>query len=48
MKNLLKSAVTHAEQEEEVIRKSLQKIHEIRAIKNERRLQVCFQIDLVT
>lgn len=41
MKTLYKTAVTHAEQEEEIIRKALQKITEIRNIKNERRIQVC-------
>ncbi|XP_018328883.1 SAGA-associated factor 29-like isoform X2 [Agrilus planipennis] len=39
LKGLLKTAVSHAEQEEDVIRKALQKIIEIRNIKNERRIQ---------
>lgn len=38
---MYKNAVAQAEQEEEVIRKALQKITEIRNIKNERRIQVC-------
>lgn len=40
LKGLYKAAVSQAEQEEEVIRKALQKITEIRNIKNERRIQV--------
>lgn len=40
LKGLYKTAVSHAEQEEEVLRKALQKITEIRNIKNERRIQV--------
>lgn len=42
LKSLYKSSVAQAEQEEEVIRKALQKITEIRNIKNERRIQVSF------
>lgn len=38
-KGLYKTAISHAEQEEEVLRKALQKITEIRNIKNERRIQ---------
>ncbi|XP_022921056.1 SAGA-associated factor 29 [Onthophagus taurus] len=39
LKGLYKNAIAHAEQEEEVLRKALQKITEIRNIKNERRIQ---------
>ncbi|KAK9875313.1 hypothetical protein WA026_007709 [Henosepilachna vigintioctopunctata] len=39
LKNLYKAAITQAEQEEDSIRKALQKIAEIRNIKNERRIQ---------
>ncbi|XP_018571132.1 SAGA-associated factor 29 [Anoplophora glabripennis] len=39
LKSLYKTAISQAEQEEEVIRKALQKITEIRNIKNERRIQ---------
>ncbi|CAG9821476.1 unnamed protein product [Phaedon cochleariae] len=39
MKSLYKMAIAQTEQEEEVIRKALQKITEIRNIKNERRIQ---------
>lgn len=39
-KSLYKTAISHAEQEEEVLREALQKITEIRNIKNERRIQV--------
>ncbi|CAH0551360.1 unnamed protein product [Brassicogethes aeneus] len=39
LKSLCKTAITQAEQEEETIRKALQKITEIRNIKNERRIQ---------
>ncbi|XP_074034439.1 SAGA-associated factor 29 [Leptinotarsa decemlineata] len=39
LKSLYKTAILQGEQEEEVIRKALQKITEIRNIKNERRIQ---------
>lgn len=39
MNGLYKTAIAQAEQEEEVLRKALQKIAEIRNIKNERRIQ---------
>ncbi|KAK2589026.1 hypothetical protein KPH14_001869 [Odynerus spinipes] len=39
LKNLYSSAVTDAQQEEEILRKALGKINEIRAIRNERRIQ---------
>ncbi|KAK9696713.1 SGF29 tudor-like domain [Popillia japonica] len=39
LKGLYKNAIAHVEQEEEVLRKALQKITEIRNIKNERRIQ---------
>ncbi|CAH1991294.1 unnamed protein product [Acanthoscelides obtectus] len=42
MRSLYKSAIAQSEQEEEVIRRALQKITEIRNIKNERRLQTRF------
>lgn len=49
LKSLYKTAVTQAEQEEEVLRKALQKITEIRNIKNERRIQVfsCFNHEVI-
>lgn len=40
MKSLYKAAISQAEQQEEAIRQALQKIAEIRNIKNERRIQV--------
>lgn len=40
LKGLHKTAISHAEQEEELLRKALQKITEIRNIKSERRIQV--------
>lgn len=40
MKSLYKAAIAQADQEEEAIRQALQKIAEIRNIKNERRIQV--------
>ena len=40
LKGLYKNAIAHAEQEEDIMRKALQKITEIRTIKNERRIQV--------
>lgn len=43
LKNLYKAGLTAAEQEERVIRLALSKIYEIRAIKNERRIQVRFK-----
>lgn len=39
LKNLYSAAVTDAQQEEEILRKALGKINEIRAIRNERRIQ---------
>lgn len=39
LKSMVKTSIAQAEQEEEVIRKALQKITEIRNIKNERRMQ---------
>ncbi|XP_017771097.1 PREDICTED: SAGA-associated factor 29 isoform X2 [Nicrophorus vespilloides] len=39
LKTLYKTAVNHAEQEEEMLREALNKITEIRNIKNERRIQ---------
>lgn len=39
LKNLYSAAVTDAQQEEETLRKALGKINEIRAIRNERRIQ---------
>lgn len=39
LKNLYSAAVTDAQQEEEILRKALCKINEIRAIRNERRIQ---------
>lgn len=39
MKALYKTAIVQAEQEEDVLRKALQKISEIQNIKNERRIQ---------
>lgn len=42
LKGLYKTAISQAEQEEEMLRKALQKITEIRNIKNERRIQVKF------
>ncbi|KAJ8928859.1 hypothetical protein NQ314_018516 [Rhamnusium bicolor] len=39
LKSLYKTSIAQAEQEEEIIRKALQKITEIRNIKNERRIQ---------
>ncbi|KAL6265514.1 hypothetical protein P5V15_002309 [Pogonomyrmex californicus] len=39
LKNLYNAAVTDAQQEEEVLRKALTKINEIRTIRNERRIQ---------
>ncbi|KAF5282551.1 hypothetical protein FQA39_LY04958 [Lamprigera yunnana] len=39
LKNLYKTAMAQAEQEEELLRKALQKITDIRNIKNERRIQ---------
>lgn len=39
MKALYKTAIAQGEQEEDVLRKALQKISEIRNIKNERRIQ---------
>lgn len=39
LKNLYTAAVTDAQQEEETLRKALSKINEIRAIRNERRIQ---------
>lgn len=44
LKGLYKTAISHAEQEEELLRKALQKITEIRNIKSERRIQVCNHI----
>lgn len=41
LKNLYKNGLNAAEQEERVLRASLSRIYEIRAIKNERRIQVC-------
>lgn len=40
LKSLYKTAISQADQEEDVIRKALQRITEIRNIKNERRIQV--------
>lgn len=40
LKSLYSAAVSDAQQEEELIRKALSKINEIRAIRNERRIQV--------
>lgn len=49
LKNLYKAGLTAAEQEERVLRAALARIYEIRAIKNERRIQViikfCFHIN---
>lgn len=42
LKGLYKTAISQAEQEEELLRKALQKITEIRNIKSERRIQVCY------
>lgn len=42
LKSLYCSAVTDAEREEELIRKALAKIYEIRVIRHERRIQVSF------
>nr|CAI5819931.1 unnamed protein product [Callosobruchus analis] len=42
LRSLYKNAISQTEQEDEVIRKALQKITEIRNIKNERRLQTRF------
>ncbi|VEN51405.1 unnamed protein product [Callosobruchus maculatus] len=42
LRSLYKNAISQSEQEDEVIRKALQKITEIRNIKNERRLQTRF------
>lgn len=39
LKNLYSSAINDAQQEEEVLRKALSKINEIRTIRNERRIQ---------
>jgi len=39
LKNLYNAAVTDAQQEEEILRKALSKINEIRTIRNERRIQ---------
>ncbi|EFA06014.1 SAGA-associated factor 29 [Tribolium castaneum] len=39
LKSLYKSSISHAEQEEDLLRQALQKIAEIRNIKNERRIQ---------
>lgn len=39
LKNLYSAAITDAQQEEEILRKALGKINEIRAIRNERRIQ---------
>ncbi|XP_015171756.1 PREDICTED: SAGA-associated factor 29 homolog [Polistes dominula] len=39
LKNLYSAAVTDAQQEEEILRKALGKINEIRGIRNERRIQ---------
>ncbi|CAG9857926.1 unnamed protein product [Phyllotreta striolata] len=43
IKSLYKTCVVQAEHEEDLIRKALQKITEIRNIKNERRIQMAFQ-----
>ncbi|RZB39801.1 SAGA-associated factor 29 -like [Asbolus verrucosus] len=39
LKSLYKTSISHAEQEEDLLRQALQKIAEIRNIKNERRIQ---------
>lgn len=40
LKNLYKAGLSAAEQEENLLRKALSRIYEIRSIKNERRIQV--------
>lgn len=42
LKNIYNTAVLDAHQEEDLLRKSLEKINEIRFIRNERRIQVIF------
>lgn len=41
LRNLYNTAVQDAQREEDLLRKALVKINEIRAIRNERRIQVC-------
>ena len=40
LKNMYNNAILDAQKEEEILRKALEKINEIRTIRNERRIQV--------
>ena len=46
LKNAYNSAVSDAQKEEELLRKVLEKINEIRSIRNERRIQVSMNFNV--
>lgn len=47
LKNLYNSAIADAQQEEEILRKALGKINDVRSIRNERRIQVKYKDPVV-